>query len=216
MQLKFVLTILAAIVPLAISTSVGSKSCKSDEFWWTDKECCLQKGGPTHPPPPPKNTDCPPTSYYWGEKQGCCVPRNPPPSNPPPPQCPRGWTWYPTLHRCHLTPTPPSPPPSHPSSYGNGQYGNHGYRKRDLKARTSLCPTGLDACPVSGLTGDYECLDTDTELESCGGCTTLGRGQDCTSITGAWNVGCEQGTCVVYTCAGGFQVGADGKSCLPL
>jgi hypothetical protein len=43
--------------------------------------------------------------------------------------------------------------------------------------------------------GDYECLDTATELESCGGCVSLGSGQDCTAILGAWNVGCEQGHC---------------------
>ncbi|KDR85002.1 hypothetical protein GALMADRAFT_131762 [Galerina marginata CBS 339.88] len=218
MQLKFVLTVLAALVPLAVSTSVGSKSCKPQEFWYKDKECCLPTGGPPKPPPsPPKGTQCPPTSHYWGEKQGCCVPRNPPPSNPPPPQCPKGWTWYPSLHHCRPTPTPPTPPPSHPSGNpGSGGYNHHNYKRSTHKARASLCPTGLDACPVSGLSGDYECLDTATELESCGGCSTLGKGQDCTAIKGVWNVGCEQGSCKVYTCAGGFQVGADGKSCTPL
>ncbi|KIM44389.1 hypothetical protein M413DRAFT_66908, partial [Hebeloma cylindrosporum] len=54
------------------------------------------------------------------------------------------------------------------------------------------------------------------ELESCGGCTSLGKGQDCTRIEGAWNVGCHEGSCFVYTCAGGFTIGADGKSCIPL
>lgn len=166
----------------------------------------MPKGGPPQaPPPPPKGSNCPPTSYYWGTKQGCCVPRNPSPPNPPPPQCPKGWTWYPAVHRCHETPTPPTPPPSKPSSKPHGgQWGDHddhddhdGYRhKRSLKARTSPCPPDLDACPVSSLAGDYECLDTTSELESCGGCTSLGKGQDCTRIEGAWNVGCHQGSCV--------------------
>ena len=163
----------------------------------------MPKGGPPQPPPPPKGTNCPPTSYYWGNKQGCCVPRNPAPPNPPPPQCPKGWTWYPAVHRCHETPTPPSTPPPKPShqpghGYGDGNWGDHDgkHQKRSLKARSAPCPTGLDACPVSSLAGDYECLDTTTELESCGGCTSLGEGQDCTSIEGAWNVGCHQGSCV--------------------
>jgi len=87
-----------------------------------------------------------------------------------------------------------------------------------LKSRTApLCPSGLEACPVSGLTaGDYECLDVTTELESCGGCVSLGQGRDCTAIPGAWNVGCEQGTCAVYSCAAGYRVDLDGKSCIPL
>jgi hypothetical protein len=33
MQLKIVLTILASLVPLVVSTYVGSKDCKDDEFW---------------------------------------------------------------------------------------------------------------------------------------------------------------------------------------
>jgi hypothetical protein len=87
------------------------------------------------------------------------------------------------------------------------------------KSRAKLCPTGLNACPISGasgLTGDFECLDATNELESCGGCASLGQGQDCTAIKGAWNVGCERGTCAVYTCAGGFRRSSDGKSCVRL
>ncbi|KAJ6575126.1 hypothetical protein B0H19DRAFT_1254736 [Mycena capillaripes] len=80
-----------------------------------------------------------------------------------------------------------------------------------------LCPTGLDACPVAGLSAnDYECIDTAVELESCGGCASLGEGQDCTAIKGAWNVGCEQGRCAVYTCTFGFKRAPDGQSCISL
>ncbi|KAF8203648.1 protein priA [Pholiota molesta] len=234
MQLKFVLPVLAALVPLVVSTSVArttSPACQSNEFKWEEKDCCLPVGGPPSPPPPPKDTQCPPTSYYWEPKQGCCAPRNLPPKNPPPPQCPKNWEWNSATHRCtYSPPTPSSPPPSRPSSvagypgqgngqgngYGSGHDNNGHYRKRAAaKARTTLCPTGLDACPISSLSADYECLDTSVELEACGGCPALGQGQDCTKIEGAWNVGCEQGSCHVYTCAGGFHIGADGKSCLP-
>ncbi|KAF5313113.1 hypothetical protein D9619_003184 [Psilocybe cf. subviscida] len=258
--LKVVFTVLAALVPLGLATSV-STNCKTNEFRWSGKNCCLPKGGPPKPPAPPKGANCPPTSYYWEPKQGCCVPRNPPPHNPPPPQCPKGWYWRPNLWRCEPEPTKPTPPPSHPSpkpypggpshpggpggpgnpghpggpsgpggNHGGpgGPGGNHGgpggpggnyggpgngHHRRAVKSRTSLCPTGLDACPVSGGSGgDYECVDTATELESCGGCPSLGNGQDCTAIKGAWNVGCEQGSCVVLSCAGGFKIGAGRKT----
>jgi hypothetical protein len=61
-----------------------------------------------------------------------------------------------------------------------------------------LCPSNLIACPVAGPPGffsDYECIDTRHDLQSCGGCSSMGMGQDCTAIRGAWNVGCESGHC---------------------
>jgi len=239
-------------------------SCKSSEFWcvyctlsrcfrayihrWSDKKCCLPTGGIKTPPSPPKGTNCPPTNWYWNTGKGCCTPRNPPlPSNPPPPQCPKNWTWQPSTWRCVPIPTPPTTPAPNPSPKpgdkdcddkgnpikGGSKFGGH---KRALKARlTSLCPTDLDACPVSSLSGaDYECVDYATEIEFCGGCPSLGKGQDCTKIEGAWNVGCDQGTCtgkplcsfvhvvlslmhlLVLSCAGGFRRSEDGKSCIPL
>ncbi|KAF9456373.1 hypothetical protein BDZ94DRAFT_1275865 [Collybia nuda] len=220
--------------PLVASTATqGSKNCSEKEFWSKPNGCCLPIGGPqTPPPPPPKGTSCPPTSHYWGQKQGCCVPRYPSPAQGPFPQCRKGWEWNPTVRKCLPAPTPPSPPPSTPSKHHghnngyndhniNGSHGsNYGHKRRSnhLKSRSiSLCPSGLDGCPISDVkAGDYECLDTTTELESCGGCTSLGLGQDCTAIVGAWNVGCDQGHCAVYTCSGGFRRARDGKTCIPL
>ncbi|KIY52742.1 hypothetical protein FISHEDRAFT_8917, partial [Fistulina hepatica ATCC 64428] len=54
------------------------------------------------------------------------------------------------------------------------------------------------------------------DLESCGGCLSTGRGQDCSAIEGAWNVACEQGSCVVYTCTSGYRRSSDGSSCIAL
>lgn len=196
-------------VCLHITVIIDSESfCR-----YSDKNCCLPHGGPPTVPAPPKGQDCPPTGYYWGKKQGCCVPTHPPPSQSPPPQCRKGWKWFPYLHMC-LPGTPPSPtsssPPKpsktpahydHKDEYKGGKgdrddHKNGGHYKRSHKSRTpSLCPTGLDACPISGLLSDYECLDTNTELQSCGGCASTGEGQDCTAIKGAWNVGCESGKC---------------------
>ncbi|KAJ7092739.1 hypothetical protein C8R44DRAFT_646700 [Mycena epipterygia] len=139
-------------------------------------------------------------------------------------------------------PTPPTPPPSQPSGgygsggsggygsggsggygsggsggYGSGGSGSYGWKRHAHKTRATLCPTGLDACPIPGLSAtDFECVDTAVELESCGGCASLGQGQDCTAIKGAWNVGCEQGRCAVYTCTFGFKRGQDGQNCIPL
>jgi hypothetical protein len=42
--------------------------------------------------------------------------------------------------------------------------------------------------------GGYECLDTQNDLESCGGCAAIGEGRDCTKITNAAGVGCR---CVI-------------------
>jgi hypothetical protein len=56
----------------------------------------------------------------------------------------------------------------------------------------------MTACPTVGTHGafsDYECIDTIHELQSCGGCSSTGAGQDCTAIRGAWNVGCKAGKC---------------------
>ncbi|KAF8237843.1 hypothetical protein L208DRAFT_1245223 [Tricholoma matsutake] len=236
------LTFLAIALPFAVSSAVvSSKECSQDEFWYEASACCLRNGGPLTPPSsPPKDTECP-SSHYWGDKQGCCVPYHPPPAHGPPPQCPKNWDWISTLRKCVQTHTPTTPPPSAPSGHlgqGAGEDGQDNHRNSDgqegdsqsnasghnykryvhRKTRpTHLCPAGLDACPIVGAwRGDYECLDTTTELESCGGCVSLGRGQDCTAIPGAWNVGCEQGHCAVYTCAGGFELAPHGTSCIPL
>lgn len=166
---------------------------------YQEKSCCLPHGGPHNPPNPPPEKSCPPSGWSWHTEKACCMPHHPPPPSPPPPQCSSGWEWQPATWCCTQ---PPSPPKSSyypkPSGYHGG--GGYGGWKRELhKSRAPrLCPTGLDACPIpgsSGLTGDFECLDTTNELESCGGCASLGQGQDCTNIKGAWNVGCERGTC---------------------
>lgn len=52
-------------------------------------------------------------------------------------------------------------------------------------------------------TGPYECLDIQTNLESCGGCVPVGEiegpdgGRDCTAIDKAESVACIDGRCVI-------------------
>ncbi|KAI0756993.1 hypothetical protein C8Q80DRAFT_1116293 [Daedaleopsis nitida] len=190
-------------------TPTAPSDCKPSEWWWDDKSCCLPHGGTPNPPQPPSGSQCP-SNWEWHTGKGCCVPQHP---NPPPPQCGSGWGWDNGSKCCFPHGTTPTPTPSSkPGTPGHGHY------KRAHKARNvSLCPTGLDACPIAGLAGltdDWECLDTRTELESCGGCASTGAGQDCTAIPGAWNVGCNNGKCVVYTCAAGYLRSLDNKSCV--
>lgn len=69
------------------------------------------------------------------------------------------------------------------------------------------------------LVGAYECLDTMTNLESCGGCMepyTLGLkpneiaelkpGVDCTADRGVSDVECRRGHCVVHKCKKGYEL----------
>jgi hypothetical protein len=73
-------------------------------------------------------------------------------------------------------------------------------------AEHKLCPVGLAACPIPNtLDGAYECLDAKSDLQSCGGCQSLGQGQDCTAIPGARWMGCVSGKCEVYSCKAGYK-----------
>lgn len=167
------------------------------------KSCCLPHGGPVNPPSPPKGVACPTSGWSWHNGKQCCVPHQPPKPSNPPPQCPKECSdWSPNDLKCYPgKPTPPTPPPSKPSGSYNqpghpGGNNNH-WRRSKLHSRSApLCPSGLEACPIQGaLGGEFECLDTNEELESCGGCASTGAGQDCTAIEGAWNVACNQGRC---------------------
>lgn len=96
--------------------------------------------------------------------------------------------------------------------------------RRNTKERSSvafsraeeavLCPEGQRACPISSVDGGYECVDTNEELENCGGCTALGEGQDCTDIPGVSGVGCSKGQCVVFSCVSGYRLSSNG-ACSP-
>lgn len=213
--------LLAASAIATPSPRGGPESCKQDEFWYSQKECCLPHGGIPRPPSPPPNKSCPPTNWYWYPQQSCCVPTHPPPAHPPPPQCKNGWDWNGSIQCCepgkptHTTPYhQPSQTPNHPEPPKYPQP-HDPHRKRDYRLSTFDCPNNYEACPIAGLTGSYlECLDITAEITSCGGCTSMNEGQDCTSIEGAWNVGCEAGVCQVYTCALGYRRSRDGHSCV--
>jgi hypothetical protein len=195
-RLGAALLLVAAVLPFVAA------DCNWGEFWYEEKSCCLPYGGPDWRPPPPPKKKCPHDDWSWNRDRDCCTPHYP---SPPPPECDNDWDWDDNEFCCKKRHPKPS----------SGTY-KRAPAKRDLRF-TELCPMGLTACPIASLTGpsnDLECLDTTNELESCGGCASVGKGQDCTAIEGAWNVGCELGTCAVYTCASGFKRSHDGTSCI--
>jgi len=192
-RLGAALLLIAAALPF-----VAAGKCQIDEFWFSKKNCCLPVGGPSWSPPPPSGKKCPSSDWSWSDDQGCCTPHHP---RPPPPKCPSDWDWDEPDLCCKKRPKP--------------SYYRRAPAKRDL---TAPCPLGLSACPIAGLSGlttEFECLDTTNELESCGGCASIGKGDDCTAIKGAWNVGCERGRCAVHTCAAGYKHSRDRKFCVP-
>ncbi|BEJ11144.1 hypothetical protein CspHIS471_0105660 [Cutaneotrichosporon sp. HIS471] len=79
--------------------------------------------------------------------------------------------------------------------------------------RDGLCGTET-ACPLFDGSSEYECLDTKTHLESCGGCASEGTGRDCNTIAGAAAVACVSGECVVSKCLPGFESNST-SSCIP-
>lgn len=210
------LVLLIALSSFTVAYDSGSKgtpasSCGSGQFWWADpsndrNSRCLPSS-PRSLPSPPQGNKCPESgdnySWYYHSGNDGCVPTIP---YPPSPRCPSDCDLDNSSNMCLPHSRPPAPQPS-------GQY----ERRSELKSRdvVTLCPVGLDACPILGLTSsDYECVDTQADLESCGGCASIGEGDDCSAIDGAWNVGCENGVCIIYTCAAGFRRAYDGKSCI--
>lgn len=82
-------------------------------------------------------------------------------------------------------------------------------RRRDVEPQRTLggyCPDGLQSCPLPH--GGYECVNTATDLEACGGCPSYagvygnatGPGRDCSALDGVDDVSCIQGSCVVKSC----------------
>ncbi|KAN0135206.1 hypothetical protein V8E53_007097 [Lactarius tabidus] len=80
---------------------------------------------------------------------------------------------------------------------------------------------GWTACGVFGRgTRAWECVNTELDLESCGGCvfplTPFSRiGKDCTALPGVADVSCLSGECVVYRCMPGYALSRDGTHCIP-
>ncbi|TFK38453.1 hypothetical protein BDQ12DRAFT_605982 [Crucibulum laeve] len=99
-----------------------------------------------------------------------------------------------------------------------------GYVKRDMNYGGSkkFCPWGHTACGIYGRSvQSWECVDTQNDLESCGGCMVSLHpnlpdpdGEDCTAIPGVADVSCVRGRCAVHRCMPGYDMNASGTSCI--
>lgn len=78
-----------------------------------------------------------------------------------------------------------------------------------------MCPGALAACPIEGMDQEsYECIDPLADLQSCGGCASMGTGVDCTLMEGARWMGCNVGKCEIYSCKSGYVRSKDGSKCV--
>jgi len=101
---------------------------------------------------------------------------------------------------------------------------SHPKRDVEIAKRYASCDKGFTACGVYGWAGmrasqSWECVDTTSDLESCGGCATpltLGgaQGIDCTALPGVADVSCHSGSCVVHRCLPGYTLSHDKTFCL--
>lgn len=92
--------------------------------------------------------------------------------------------------------------------------------KRELYPLENICPPNEQLCGVWSATPGHawECINTQRNLESCGGCVTplpgqRASGRDCTAIPGVSSVQCVYGECVVGKCTHGWKVNAAGNGC---
>jgi len=83
---------------------------------------------------------------------------------------------------------------------------------------------GWATCPaVVGGPSSWECINTASDLESCGGCLSLlpftpyhsSSGTNCKSLPGVADVECLAGECVVYRCLLQHTLSLDRKRCTP-
>ena len=70
-------------------------------------------------------------------------------------------------------------------------------RARRNLVKINSCPQGHESCSIEGSSG-FECIDTLSSLEQCGGCASSGKGVDCTSLPGVAAVGCVEGSCAIW------------------
>jgi len=108
------------------------------------------------------------------------------------------------------------------------------------KSRAPACPTGYTMCGVADIDErnvldpasrigvsnfgqrPYECLETRSNIESCGGCIVplsineRASGRDCTAIPNATAVSCRHGECVVERCRTGYVPNIAKSHCAPV
>ncbi|WRT67930.1 uncharacterized protein IL334_004904 [Kwoniella shivajii] len=91
----------------------------------------------------------------------------------------------------------------------------------DSRSNTS-CPEPLISCQIQGDSSNYQCIDPNFSLTSCGGCihgnfgeSATSTAEDCTALPGVAEGGviCSSGTCKAYRCLDGYTLTA-GNTCM--
>jgi len=209
----------------------GQCACPTGAYHDTTKKCCTLLCNPTQQTYDAAQNRCVnkcSTGFTWSSStmnptglcctsgttcrnKVCCKPEEE--EMGPGKCCPRGNTWSTALNKCQGPSGVTTPPPKVRRSKLPVRALALDEKTR-LRMDEKLCPKDFSACPIdkSG-SGSYECLDSFTDITSCGGCASVGEGQDCTAIKGAKWMGCDAGSCVVYSCRKGFKL-VDGKTCV--
>jgi hypothetical protein len=60
-----------------------------------------------------------------------------------------------------------------------------------------VCEADMTACPIGNSlkARAFECVNTKTDIQSCGGCWSTGEGVDCTTFDDRATATCVQGKC---------------------
>ncbi|KAL5483459.1 hypothetical protein ACEPAI_8690 [Sanghuangporus weigelae] len=103
------------------------------------------------------------------------------------------------------------------------------YNSQAQQAQEAGCAPQETLCGAYAPRGRIttECVDTQNDLESCGGCMVAPpspflnakrdkpMGVDCSSLEGVTDVSCYHGHCVVQVCEVGWMVAPSGDHCVP-
>ncbi|KAK0495645.1 hypothetical protein EDD18DRAFT_1054072, partial [Armillaria luteobubalina] len=111
-----------------------------------------------------------------------------------------------------------------PKTECNGQCGVFPPPVTTLMEAQATCKIGQSVCGVPSPKGkyDYECMNTSSASDSCGGCTVPHpfdsaqppHGIDCNTIPYSMAGSCRAGRCVIDRCYTGYQPSQDPPSCV--
>ncbi|KAG8793580.1 hypothetical protein FRC12_002295 [Ceratobasidium sp. 428] len=105
-------------------------------------------------------------------------------------------------------------PPGQVSQPGSSTCGPQS-SKRAVQPILDTCSSrpGYQRCPVWSSPGGYECINTLTTLDSCGGCVSMPgdkngsfTGRDCSAIPNVNVVECRRGQCEIASCRKGYAL----------
>ncbi|KAI0635190.1 hypothetical protein C8Q77DRAFT_1156513 [Trametes polyzona] len=96
---------------------------------------------------------------------------------------------------------------------------------KSFAAAQTTCAAHETVCGTyDGVRGGFQCVDTSTNLESCGGCavphpfgqppSASGTGVDCAALPYVEDVSCQAGSCAVRSCRSGWIVNNAGTGCI--